>query len=299
MRIPDAKLAEIWDRGFTVVENFLDAETLAAAQAALWDIYPTPEAYFADPEAHAKFARSQFAGLRLFPYGSWALNRIPVYPDLLDAAERFLQTKEIDCYKIELWAKYSGAVDYDQPHHRDYENHTIVVPRADGVMPQMTCFILLSDVTELDGPTKAVPIDKTRDLPIGINRTKLGEFFEDEVAVTGPAGSILIYKTDVFHRGSDFKAPGRSRFVMPVDFKPRGWRWQGKLAWPDHATTQNWKDAMTAMTPRQRDVFGWPPVGDPYWNAQTLEGVGLRYPGLDLSPYAAAAGVALATESVG
>ena len=292
MRIPDAKLAEIWDRGFTVVENFLDADTLAAAQDALWDIYPTPEAYFADPEAHAKFARSQFAGLRLFPYGSWALNRIPVYPDLLDAAERFLQTKEIDCYKIELWAKYSGAVDYDQPHHRDYENHTIVVPRADGVMPQMTCFILLSDVTELDGPTKAVPIDKTRDLPIGINRTKLGEFFEDEVAVTGPAGSILIYKTDVFHRGSDFKAPGRSRFVMPVDFKPRGWRWQGKLAWPDHATTQNWKDAMTAMTPRQRDVFGWPPVGDPYWNAQTLEGVGLRYPNLDLSPYAEAAGVA-------
>jgi hypothetical protein len=292
MRIPDAKLAEIWDRGFTVVENFLDAETLAAAQAALWDIYPTPQAYFADPEAHAKFARSQFAGLRLFPYGSWALNRIPVYPDLLDAAERFLQTKEIDCYKIELWAKYSGAVDYDQPHHRDYENHTIVVPRADGVMPQMTCFILLSDVTELDGPTKAVPIDKTRDLPIGINRTKLGEFFEDEVAVTGPAGSILIYKTDVFHRGSDFKAPGRSRFVMPVDFKPRGWRWQGKLAWPDHATTQNWKDAMTAMTPRQRDVFGWPPVGDPYWNAQTLEGVGLRYPNLDLTPYAEAAGVA-------
>jgi hypothetical protein len=231
-------------------------------------------------------------GCACFPYGSWALNRIPVYPDLLDAAERFLQTKEIDCYKIELWAKYSGAVDYDQPHHRDYENHTIVVPRADGVMPQMTCFILLSDVTELDGPTKAVPIDKTRDLPIGINRTKLGEFFEDEVAVTGPAGSILIYKTDVFHRGSDFKAPGRSRFVMPVDFKPRGWRWQGKLAWPDHATTQNWKDAMTAMTPRQRDVFGWPPVGDPYWNAQTLEGVGLRYPNLDLTPYAEAAGVA-------
>ena len=51
------------------------------------------------------------------------------------------------------------------------------------------------------------------------------------------------------------------------------------------------------MTPRQRDVFGWPPVGDPYWNAQTLDGVGLRYPGLDLSPYAEAAGVALAPQT--
>ena len=105
MRIPDAKLAEVWDRGFTVVESFLDAETLAAAQEALWDIYPRPEAYFADPAAYSKFTRSQFAGLRFFPYNSWALNRVAVYPDLIDAAERFLQTTEIDCYKIELWAQ--------------------------------------------------------------------------------------------------------------------------------------------------------------------------------------------------
>jgi Phytanoyl-CoA dioxygenase (PhyH) len=295
MRIPDAKLAEVWDRGFTVVEGFLDAETLSAAQDALWEIYPRPEAYFADPEAFPEYARSQFAGLRLFPYAPWALSRVPVYPDLLDAAERFLQTKAIDCYKIELWAKYSGAIDYDQTHHRDYRNHTIVVPRADQLMTQMTCFILLSDVTELDGPTKAVPLEKTRHLPLGVNRTQMGEFFDDEVAVTGPAGSILIYKTDVFHRGSDFKGPGRSRFVMPVDFKQRGWQWQGKLAWPNQATTQAWTDAMIGMTPRQRDVFGWPPAGDPYWNEQTLADVALRYPGIDLSPYAEAAGYAPAS----
>ena len=205
--------------------------------------------------------------------------------DLAQAAERFLQTREIDCYKIELWAKYSGAIDYDQVHHRDYENHTIVVPRADQIMPQMTCFILLSDVTELDGPTKAVPIEKTRHIPLGVTRTEMGEFLEDEVAVTGPAGSILIYKTDVFHRGSNFAAPGRSRFVMPIDFKKRGWRWQGKLAWPDRALFPGWKEAMVKMTPRQRDLFGWPPIGSEYWNAQTLRDVQTRYPDLDLAPY--------------
>lgn len=289
MRIADAKLAEVWDRGFTVVEGFLDRETLSAAQDALWEIYPTPEAYFADPAAHPKYAKSQFAGLRFFPYPSWALNRVAVYPDLIDAAERFLQTPEIDCYKIELWAKYAGAIDYTQDHHRDYENHTIVVPRADQLMPQMTCFILLSDVTELDGPTKAVPLEHTRHIPIGRPRTTPGELVEHEVAVTGPAGSILIYKTDVFHRGSDFGAPGRSRFVMPVDFKPRGWRWQGKLAWPDRALFPGWKEAMVKMTPRQRDLFGWPPAGDAYWNPQTLADVALRYPGIDLTPYGAEA----------
>jgi hypothetical protein len=289
MRIPDEKLAEVWDRGFTVVEGFLDKATLAAAQDALWEIYPRPEDYFADPGAHPNYAKSQFAGLRFFPYPSWALNRIAVYPDLIDAAERFLQTKEIDCYKVELWGKYSGAIDYDQHHHRDYENHTVVVPRADQIMPQMTCFILLSDVTELDGPTKAVPLEKTRHIPIGIAQTQMGDFFEDEVSVTGPAGAILIYKTDVFHRGSNFKAPGRSRFVMPVDYKVRGWRWQGKMDWSDHTLKPGWKEAMVRMTPRERDLFGWPPPGDRYWNAQTLSDVALRYPGIDLAPYAQAA----------
>ena len=285
MRIPDQNLAEVFDRGFTVVEGFLDKATLSAAQEALWELYPRPEEYFANPAAHPKFAKSQFAGLRFFPYPSWAINQVCVYPDLIDAAERFLQTTEIDCYKIELWAKYAGAIDYDQTHHRDYENHTIVAPRADQLMPQMTCFILLSDVTELDGPTKVVPLDKTRHIPIGVTRAEKPQFLNDEVAVTGPAGSILIYKTDVFHRGSNFKAPGRSRFVMPIDFKKRGWRWQGKLAWPDRAIFPGWKEAMVKMTPRQRDLFGWPPPGDAYWNAQTLSDVALRYPGIDLTPY--------------
>ena len=62
MRIPDENLAEVFDRGFTVVEGFLDKATLQGAQDALWDIYPRPQDYFADPAAHAKFTRSQFAG---------------------------------------------------------------------------------------------------------------------------------------------------------------------------------------------------------------------------------------------
>ena len=152
MRIPDEKLAEVRERGFTVIENFLDRDTLKAAQDALWTIFPKPETYFANPAAHPEFGGSQFAGLRLYPYREWALNRLPVYPDLIDAAERFLGSEDIEVYKIELWAKYSGAVNYDQPHHRDYGNHSLVVPREDGVHTQMTTFLLLSDVSEADDP---------------------------------------------------------------------------------------------------------------------------------------------------
>ena len=46
-----------------------------------------------------------------FPYRSWDLNRLAVHPDLVDAAERFLETTELHLYKVELWAKYAGAVE--------------------------------------------------------------------------------------------------------------------------------------------------------------------------------------------
>jgi ectoine hydroxylase-related dioxygenase (phytanoyl-CoA dioxygenase family) len=286
MRVPDAKLAEVFDRGFTVVEGFLDKDTLAAAQEAMFEIYPRPEVYFEDPEPHAKLVSTQFSGITNFPYAQPGLNRIPVYPDLTDAAERLLQTNDIEIYKIELWAKYAGAVDYDQALHRDFGNHTLVVPRADRVHTQMTTFILLSDVTEADGPTKMLPLEKSRDIPLIPRALPMGEMKDQEVAITGPAGSLMIYKTDVLHRGSAFAEPGRSRFAMLVDMQARGWRWNGKMSWPHHAGNPNMLGAMVDMTPRQRDLFGWPPAGSDYWNAQTLRDVALRYPGMDMTPYA-------------
>jgi ectoine hydroxylase-related dioxygenase (phytanoyl-CoA dioxygenase family) len=285
MRVADSKLAEIWDRGFTVVENFIDQQSLHEAQEALWSIYPRPDEYFADPAKYPEFGKSQFSGIRLFPFDRWEINRLCIYPDLIDAAERFLESNDIELYKGELWAKYSGAINYDQFHHRDYGNHTLVVPRADGRNPQMTTFILLSDVTEVDGPTKLVPLSETRDIPIGKPARKFGDLFEKEISVTGPAGSLMIYKTDVFHRGSNFTAPNRSRFAVLVDFQKRGPRWQGKMSWPDHANRPAFGEALTRMTPRQRDLFGWPPIGNDYWNEQTLSDVQLRYPEMDLSPY--------------
>lgn len=285
MRIPDKNLAEIWDQGWTVVERLLDPDTLKDAQDALWGIYPRPEEYFRAPFRYARFARSQFAGIRYFPYPSWALNKVAVYPDLIDGAERFLESKDIEIYKIELWAKYSGAINYDQFHHRDFGNHTLVVPRKDGRFPQMTTFILFSDVTAVDGPTKLVPLKLTRHLPLTPRELKFGELFEHEVSAEAPAGSLLIYKTDVFHRGSDFGAPERSRFIMLVDFQKRGWRWNGKMSWPDHAGRPEMIDAMERMSPRQRDLFGWPPLGSDYWNAQTLADVAERYPRMDMTPY--------------
>jgi hypothetical protein len=286
MRIADARLDEVRERGFTVVEGFLSGQELTEAREALWLHYPRPEQYFAAPEAYKQFGESQFSGLYLFPYKSWAINRLAFHPDLVDAAERLLGSADLELYKIELWGKYSGAIDYDQAHHYDYGNHSLVVPRRDGRFRQMTTFLLLSDVTELDGPTKVLPLDRTREYGYVPARLPMGEMFDQEVAATGPAGTLLIYHTGVLHRGSNFNAPGRSRFALLADYQARGAPWAGKMSWPGRALDPNMTEVMVRASVRERDLFGWPPPGSDYWNDQTLTDVAARYPGIDLTPYA-------------
>jgi hypothetical protein len=296
MRVGDDHLDEIRSQGYTLVADFLDDEELTAAQHCLWHEFPRPDEYFADPTAHARYSRSQFAGLRLFPTSSWALNRLAFHPDLVDLAERYLGSDDLELYKCEIWAKYAGAIDYDQPHHRDFGNHSLVVPRTDGVGAQLTSFILLSDVTELDGPTAVVPLGHTTHVPMVADdaepgwpfSVRRGTFADVEVPVTGPAGSLFVYRTDVFHRGTDFGAPGRSRFALLADFQVRGPAWAGKMCWPNHAQHPGFVEVIERASVRERDLFGFPRPGDAYWNEQTLRDVQLRYPQLDLTPYASA-----------
>jgi hypothetical protein len=284
VRVPDAILDEVRGRGFALMEGFLSPEELAAARQALWLHFPTPDDYFADPARYAHYAAGQFAGVEEYPYRSWDLNRLAFHPDLVDAAERYLGTPELHLYKVELWAKYSGASNYDQPLHRDYGSHSLVVPRLDGGYQQLTTFIFLSDVTDVDGPTRIVPYDRGTRVPFTPLYIEFGALVDEEVSATGPAGSLLVYRTDILHRGSDLTGVGRSRFSLLVDYQARGTTWAGKMAWPKQAP-QRWAKLMPRCTVRERDLFGFPRPGDPYWNEQTVADVALRYPGMDMTPY--------------
>ncbi|MDH3706328.1 MAG: phytanoyl-CoA dioxygenase family protein [Acidimicrobiia bacterium] len=288
MRIPDQALEHLREVGFVVVPGVVSGPELAAAQDALWSVYPRPDDYFADPDAYRWVAKGQFAGLREGPFGEWALNRLCLHPDLIDAAERFLGTTDLELYKTELWGKYAGATDYEQGHHRDFGNHSLVVPRRDGRWPQLTTFVLLSDVTDQDGPTALVPRPLGDPKPLKVGWMEAGSFADDEVLATGPAGSVVLYQTDVLHRGTDFGGPGRSRFMLLADFQARGASWAGKVAWPNKAMHPGFGEMMVRASVRERDLFGWPRPGDEYWNDQTIADVARRYPGIDLSPYAEA-----------
>jgi hypothetical protein len=297
VRVPDRCVTDLRERGYLVFEGFLGADELAAAQEARWLHYPRPEEYFADSGAHAWLATSQWAGIIRGPWRSWELNRLAFHPDLLELAERFLGSADLRLYEAELWAKYAGAVEYDQIHHRDFGNHSLVVPKRSDPAAQMLSFILLSDVGEEDGPTKVVPLSVGESVPYWPNALDgganeyvsyylpAGAFAEEEVSVTGSAGTLFSFRSDVLHRASRMTAGGSARFALLADYDVWGPRWTGRVGWATQSLGPDWCELIERATPRERSVFGFPAPGDAYWDEQTLADTQARYPRADMTPY--------------
>lgn len=290
MKISKAHLEQYHEEGYVVIPGFLDDATLAAAQAAVCADHPTPEAYFADPGRWPVYGTTQFSLLK-FPFGHWDTNRLAFYPNMIDAAARAL---DVDAWGVrftkgELWAKYSGAIDYDQQFHRDFGNHTLVVPRADHRYKELTTFVFLSDVEPEDGPTAVLPRHLTDHIPLGINRIREeAGWREQEQLATGPAGSLLMYSYDVFHRGTNLVGEGRSRFMVLLDYRREDAPWIARQGWPDVGNHPRMAEAITRISPSDRCLFDIPPPGHEYWNEQTIGDMARRYAGIDMDPYRAA-----------
>ena len=49
--------------------------------------------------------------------------------------------------------------------------------------------------------------------------------------------------------------------------------------------TPRWAPFVEQASVRQLRLFGFPPPGHPYWTQETLTGMAVRYPGLNLGPW--------------
>ena len=282
--------------GWCLIDRLLPPDLVAAAQAALPPLFPTAEEFAvdADPARNEPFRSDSHRVMPRFPFDDAALNDIVVHDALIDLAEQFLGIGDVRMYQAMLSAKYSdGAPSDEQLLHADFGNHTLVVPRDDPGYQQLEMFVYLSDVTPEAGATRMVPRRLTAGIPV--NRTYLSpaeyaDLYAAEVPASGPAGSVLAYRPDVYHRGVRMSAPGAARFMLHVSYKPAATDWLSSFGLTNAGEDLAWYRFVGGATVRQLTVLGFPEPGHPYWTPQTLAGVAARYPMLDLAPWRAAVG---------
>jgi len=303
MDLSDAALAWRTD-GFVILPGLIPVDELKPAVGELDLLFPSAEGFHdgTDPRRE-RFIGDEFAGIDTFPFGSTEINLLAVHHRLVGLAEALLDDGDIQIYAAEAWAKYTGACDYDQDLHRDYLNHTILVPSTTPGCRQVEMFVFLHDVPDELGPPHLVSRRHTADLPAVPNwylragRQSDWRFCDDsgspdlyaaEVSAAGPAGTVIAFEPGTFHRGTQLTAPRGVRYSMQVGFRPSSLQWGQRVSWAMQSFTSEWVDFVGRATARQLQAFGFPPPGHPYWTPETLAGMAQRYPELDLSPWRAA-----------
>jgi hypothetical protein len=227
-----------------------------------------------------------------FPFHSRRLNALVLHDNVIDLAEALLGTADLVCYMGIVTAKYAQqSSGYNQLLHADFPNHMLVVPRHEPGYQQVEFFVYLTDVTTEDGATRFVSWQRTKDIPVErhtLNYVDYAALYEDQSDAAAPAGSVVAYRPDVYHRSVDHTDPTRYRIMIHVSFRHRDAGWGGYQAWPFRGFSPELTKYVQGASPRQLALLGVPLPGHPYWDEATITGVQARYPGLDMSPWRAA-----------
>ncbi|MDJ0977307.1 MAG: phytanoyl-CoA dioxygenase family protein [Erythrobacter sp.] len=291
---------EAWTQeGGVLIDRFFTPDEVAAVRADFEAVFGTKSksetaATSTKGDKIGTFDLAQFTGLQPIPFDcSPALNLIGVHPALINLAKDFLRTDAVHLYQCQAWAKFTGDADYDQPFHCDFVNHTLTVPSEQAHMKCVTIICYFTDVTEAHGPTHYVP--KSRAAPIAAPEDTLSLGSSDqaemqsalkEVAASAasPAGSILPYSIDVYHRGTNMTAPDGCRYAVMACFKRAGDENIAFHAWANDIQ-KPWNKIFDHASPEQLACFGVPLPGHAFWSETTLKRAQLRYPGWNLTPY--------------
>jgi ectoine hydroxylase-related dioxygenase (phytanoyl-CoA dioxygenase family) len=284
-----------------VVAPLLDEAQLAAVVENVYEYMPSWEDYSRHPRRYQEIVGQ---GVRVdFPFVGDALNWTTIHPDLVAFAERVLRTERILLGHGQVGGKYAGTRDFDQPLHLDYGNNMLVVPEADDRAFHVPALLYYTDVTIELGPTCVVPQDFTREDPLvprHRSREEYPQLYEHEVAVTVPAGHVLVYSMRTFHRGSRMTAREGLRFAQNIGFKRADVAACGQETFQHDGGRPEMDRFLERAAPRERELVGFPAVGDPYWTPEMVRAVGRRYPAMDMGPYeAGGAGDADASSPLG
>jgi Phytanoyl-CoA dioxygenase (PhyH) len=279
------------DDGWCVIPSVIPPTDLARMQTAVEHLFPSAEEMDAGQsnERTDPWRTTFDAKWPEFPYRSRSLSRLPFHEAVLEIAESFLGRDDLRLYMSTITAKYANqSSGYNQLLHADFPNHSLLVPQVDDRYQLLELFVYLSDVSPANGATRMVSVRRTTDIPV--ERHTLGyaeypELYDDPGIATGPAGSVVAYRPDVYHRSVDVSGPGVRRVMMHISYRLADAEWSQYQGWAFRGFSPEWHDFVQASGPRELALLGFPRPGHPYWTEATIARVNARYPRLDMGPW--------------
>ena len=310
--------------GFCLVDGLLPLDMLAKLKCDALETLPQP----GSPQAleMTDFGGGKF----VFPSTFESLNAVALHGKIQTAVATLLDVSPLDLRltQAELWPKYGNPIkpgdayaNADQRMHCDFPNHTLTHPPPFNCPEAVEMIIYLSDVDECGGATAVVPRrgedDPAYPYPLTampgfgllewINNKAAAEEYLRKAAPEAAKfrethlypreqraryrfGTILLYRHDTWHRGTELK-PGTLRVVMNLTFRKATSEWVSTLhtgwAWAMYRSGLQMERLVARSTVEARCLLGFPKPGHGYWTEETLLAVAERYGplGMDMVDY--------------
>ncbi len=244
------------------------------------------------PTATRPYRDDEYGGLLTFPFASVELCLLAVHPSLVGWPALCSRTDDVRIYSAEAWAKYTGAARYEQAHHRDFLNHTVVVPSDDPAHRNLELFVFLHEVDEDLGPTHVVSTSRTEHLPLlphggAIDRIPTSTSRDVSRRTCRDRPGLPRRDGAPRHRADRRRAAPATRCTAASARRPTS-GWAGRVGATAPSTLRGSRSS-TGPSVEQLALFGFPPPGHRFWTPHTLDALEVRYPGLDTAPWRAAA----------
>ncbi len=270
MRVTDEQLETCRRQGFAIIPDFLREQERKAALDGFFRLFAPPYARWIALEK-----KNDTPALYVFPWDDSGLNYAATHPDLIDAAERLMGTREIWLSNAGLGMRYAGEEPVGTGWHIDWDNNTASPMLPQEAWKHPVFFYCLEEVRAGMAPIRMVPN---------------GHDEKDAVEMIVPAGSLCIYSLYTMHAASPFTAAAGDRPTMWVTMTRKDRLWDGMRSPMALPHLPAMKRFVSEATPRQRELVGFPPPGDAVWTDDFLQAMGERYPGFDPRPYRDASG---------
>ena len=259
IQLTDDHLAELRERGYVIVHDFLSEEQRQEISAAVRRmIKPWDEIQDDPPEGRTE--------AHVFPFPEPVLNNAAINREAIRFSQKWFGTDHIHFRPRSCMARYPGFKWKSPNAHLDNGNNSLLPPTEDRRHAQLWFWIHPEPVEEGQAPLRLVAHEDGGD----INKAE---------PLICPGGTLCIFHTHTWHSASDYVREDGQRYTWGFAFGHGDHYWEGVSHYTDVANNPDFRRFIGALNARERELFRFPPPGHSYYTAHTLKALEEQYPG--------------------
>jgi hypothetical protein len=269
--LTDEHFDELVERGYVIVHDFLpEDERLEIAAAVRRMLKPWDEIKDNPPDGRTDS--------HTFPFPEPVLNNAAVNREAIQFAQKWFGTEHIHFRPRSCLARYPGFRWKSPNAHIDNGNNSLLPPTTDWAHAQLWFWIHPEAVEEGQAPLRLVAHEHNGDI-------------SKAESLICPGGTLCIFHTHMWHSASDYLHEDGQRYTWGFAFGHGDHYWEGVKHYTDVGLNTHFREFIGSLSARDRELFRFPPVGHPYYTAQTLDALEKQYPGWNAKhEYAPASG---------